>query len=440
MQAQTTAPDADAPRAPVAPQTPAPQPAPKRSPASLLRWTGGVLCAVGAASFMMQGLTVTSAVARLAAFLAVAVGLGVAGVAMRRGAPHGARTFLGLAAASLPVIASQLGAMIYAFFGGQESALMPAGLVTAAVSPLTIAAATAGLAVVMVPIVTLAFQVLARSQAKPLTAAYLAATAAILVPLRGGAPVAAMLALVGVGLAWLLRRVDGDARLQTREALGVKGMLAVPFLVIAVRAWFYPDATLPLATLAGAVGAALLYAPRLPDAWNAALRMAGAFAVTTAAVVVVDHFLPPWAPEIRLLPEAVVAGVSFALGAHRQSAAGATRLRNLAAMLPVAAGVYAQALSPQVAVASYQLLVGALAITFGVLHGRKSPVQVGAFSVAAGLVYHGYCLGQAWHGSPWTWLVASGVVVLGAASLMEWRDGMLKQRLLVARKRWASFQ
>ena len=95
----------------------------------------------------------------------------------------GARLFLGLATASFPVLASQLGAMFFSMFGSPPAG-MPQPLVFTLTNSSMLLLVTGLTLAIIVPLSHLAFRILAAPQAGTLTFMYTLANLCLLIPLR----------------------------------------------------------------------------------------------------------------------------------------------------------------------------------------------------------------------------------------------------------------
>src|SRR5262249_16184489 len=147
----------------------------------------------------------------------------------------GARTFLALACAIVPVNFCQLGALVYsrlASYAGNYP------IYATLQAPNDVAAATAfGLGMLVLTVLSLiAFTALARSRSLLLTTAYIGLNALLLVPTRDPNSVGALLLLGTIGLAAMeARTLRTETSLKTPEGFFVRLMIGVPLILLAAR-------------------------------------------------------------------------------------------------------------------------------------------------------------------------------------------------------------
>ena len=152
----------------------------------VLRTAGSCILVAASATFLLQDWTGLDDNLRYFAFLAFTIVLALAGFlcGVRIQEARGARTFLALVAAVIPVHFCVLGGLLYSKFGFHSGILYPKYFHWVATSPLAALTTTAiGVGTLSV-LCTLAFMSLARSETRRLTATYLAANALLLVPTR----------------------------------------------------------------------------------------------------------------------------------------------------------------------------------------------------------------------------------------------------------------
>ena len=226
---------------------------------SLLRGAGGFVIVAAFVTYLFQGWREGDDLTRYLILLAHTGGLTLTGFALGHllHEPRGARLFVALGLAAVPVNFAFLGGMTYdsltwdAIPGTARHAgdwLASAGtgfLPGGGPSPGCRGPAASRLSV------WLAFLVMARRSAPGLSAAYLVANAALLVPTREHAAIAASLIGLVLGLAWTVQRLRRrDPSLATAEGLFARLVLMLPLMVLGGRTlWLYaPDAAF-LATL-----------------------------------------------------------------------------------------------------------------------------------------------------------------------------------------------
>lgn len=208
----------------------------------VLRWSGGIILAAATIAFMFQGIYSFSPMSRHWIMLAVSLLLGLLGMLTGNilKEEKGARLFLGLAAASFPVLASQLGAMYFSMFGIPPVGMPQPLVFTMADSSMLLL--TTGLTLaIAIPVSHLAFRILARSQAKTLGLMYTLSNMCMLIPLRVDLWTSAIVALVAGAVFWVdSMKLAKDFRLDNFEGRAARFMLSGPLAVMIGRSLFYP--------------------------------------------------------------------------------------------------------------------------------------------------------------------------------------------------------
>ncbi|MFH0785593.1 MAG: hypothetical protein V2B20_27110 [Pseudomonadota bacterium] len=239
----------------------APPPHSKPELALILRWSGGGLLTVAAIAFMCQGVYSFAPMMRHWIMLAICgllVLLGVVtGTVLKE--EKGARAFLGFAAASFPVLASQLGAMFFSLFS-RPPLDMPQPLVFSLLTSSKVMTVTSLTLAIVAPASYLAFRILARSQAILLTWAFTLANLCILLPVREGMWVGTIITAAACGIYWVdcawLRR---DFRLESFEGRVARLMLTGPLMVMIGRTFFYTVGSTFYGLMLGLGGAYLAF-------------------------------------------------------------------------------------------------------------------------------------------------------------------------------------
>ncbi|MGE9294040.1 MAG: hypothetical protein ACQKBW_10540, partial [Puniceicoccales bacterium] len=206
----------------------------------ILRWTGALLLAIAALSFLVSGWVNGSPLLRTGSFLGFTALLSGAGIfcTYRWREDKGARTFLALATAFLPANFAQLGALIYAQMHGSMAysvglkkvfTFEPVGL-----TPLL---ATIGISlIVLIPLAYTGFSALARNGAKKMTGLFLVSNALLLLPWRDGDLVAGLAVLLVTGLVvadrvWFSR----ETSLKTWDGVAMRSLLFAPVGLLVIR-------------------------------------------------------------------------------------------------------------------------------------------------------------------------------------------------------------
>lgn len=210
---------------------------PLTSLAGLLRLAGAIILISAALSFMLKQWPGASYVVRYFYFLGFTTVLSFAGflTGLRIRDDKGARTFLAVTAAIVPVHFSILGALLFSRFGDPLAAYPEV---------LTWIANTDGQALVtvacsllaLIPITFLSFSTLARARAIPLTITYIAANSVLLVPIRHPDIIGLMaFGLLSTLVMFDIKVLQKERCLRTLEGIFARLLMAIPFAILVGR-------------------------------------------------------------------------------------------------------------------------------------------------------------------------------------------------------------
>ncbi len=392
----------------------------------LLRWGGGALLTASAVSFMCQGFYSFAPMTRHWVFVTLCVVLGLLGMAT--GAvlkeTKGARSFLGFAAASFPVLASQMGAMIYSLFG-QAPAGMPQPLVFTSLTSTAVSMTTGLTLGIVVPISYLGFKVLARSQAACLTGLYTLANLGILIPMRQET----WIGWVFTGVAAMLYIADShllgrDFRLANFEGRMARVILALPLVVIFGRSLFYPVGHQFIALTVALAG--LYFSFHWGRVLNAGplktvMQVFGNVSLILGWLVFIVPLIETgtysvgWSLYAVLLPLAGMIGLHTLVG----DGVAASRYRNTAAATAMLAVVGAHLMDGALGLSASGLLVGFMLLVMAVLTGEKAAFWAGCVAVVVCLLNLAFEAFAVHANYAWVILAVVGIVILFSASLVE---------------------
>ncbi|NBC13009.1 MAG: hypothetical protein GVY09_06620 [Gammaproteobacteria bacterium] len=405
---------------------------------ALLRGLGAAVVIGAFVLYLFQGWRGGDDLTRALLLLGHTVALTAAGFGLGHWLrePRGARLFIALALAAMPVSFAFLGGLLYGHIGGAQPDPAAAGfwqsspggaLGLGPVLLLTLAATT-----VLTLAIGIGFLVLARRSARALTALYALGNLTLLVPVREGPAVPALLlglgALLGAGAVQLRRN---DASLATADGRFARLALALPVLLIAGRSlWLYAPDALFFAVLALLGYGVLRQAIDAGARWPQLLETAAAAMACAAAgsVLLVLAPLTGVADAAKLpLAALVLAGLLLDLGnrpiharpAHRSAAAAL--IASVMALNLLAHG----GLGP--AAGTVAAGVGALAAGYGLR--RRTLFLLGIAVALLGLGYAGEAMLARFTLGTWTLLVLLGSASIVAGSVVE-RHGAALQALL----------
>jgi len=394
----------------------------------ILRGVGSLVLVASAATFLLQRWSAGNDIQRYFALLALTVVLSGAGFLCGLGIKEtkGARTFLGLSLAVVPIHFAVLGGLIYSRFALDAThGWIPNYALWAA--PSANAAVVTALAAlfVLVPLSYVSYLSLARSRAKLLTAAYLAANACLLLPVRNpnviGPLVAAMAALL---TKVELGALGKDTGLRTFEGRLVRLLMAVPALIMIARGiQSYEITEMFLGSTLACVSFLLFaFAPNATDKRAAQNFMQGFSAIPAGlawffiAKCLTASFLPSMS---LLLPMFALpyAGILIAMSVWSvDPGAGYRRFAAVVAMTGAAANLL---LFPGV-FSSFLCLASAIGVlAYGYAVEQRIIFTSGAMGILFGLTYHLRYALSLYSLNRWGSLAAVGIATIIGASLLE---------------------
>lgn len=432
VEAASTTPDGPDP----APSSGSSGPFSYRALSSLLRVLGAAVLTGSLSIFLFQGWHGGGDLHRFGLLLAFTGGLTGAGFATGHliGEHKGARLFLALALAAVVTTFAVAGGLVHSAFG----AAMPGGSVPAFVqwhagSSTAAALAALGAVGLLAPVSWIGYRVLARRSAGTLTRLFLAANAALLVPVRDAEAVAVGLGVLTVALVPpVVRAVRTDPSLATAEGRFARLMVTVPLLVIAGRSLFLYSASALLFTTLGALAFVALRQVCLELPRSARLRSwlervsvacAGATALGAGGLVEDVAHSALWLPTLALVFAAMLVELSL------RSAGDGARLRRLASFA-VTLGLTANLLLlPGIATAMLCVGIGLLVVVYGYSVEQKQVFGSGLVTLLVGLAYELVRVASLFALGDWSSLALLGTAAILLASVLERHGARARERV-----------
>ncbi len=412
----------------------------------LLRWMGSLLLLGASASFMLEGWQDFGSEVRYFLFLGYLLGLAGLGILLgsRVKEDKGARTLLGLAVAGIAAQCSQLGAMIHSMVSA-DNGMLPGALLYDAAGWSQIALNGTATFLLLGPVAFLGFSALNRPQARLLTGAYLLACSGLLIPVRHGLPVTAVLVAVAMLALWIDSRfIAGTTVGGTGEGIIGRLLLLLPAGIVAARTAFYPQSDLFVGVTSMLIGA--LFFEMLPRFVKEEPEKTRIQAFSTAPIalgwcVIAFQYLPTVftnqaaAPLMTLLPFSALLTVlslrSLGGGACYRKAASLLTLISLLSQL----GTQATLLSSFLCVALSTVMVVA-----GFHYQERVLFSTGVVGLIFGMGYHLRFAIQLYAHSPWAFLAATGILVLLSASYLEKHATHMYGRLVLLKEEMKAWQ
>lgn len=210
-----------------------------------IRTVGAIIVVIASIVFLFQGAGaagIENSTSRHWIFLGITALFG--GLTWFLGAiikeNKGARTTIALAVSTIPVLFTQLGAMLYDILGRPDEGLAQGVIDAVTMDPVSkptfviIAVATA---LITLPIAYLGNRILARKQMNPLTILLMTGNALILLPVRSNLFIlsAILIAATAGLLMYVVKTYKNDKTMKTKEGLIALVNLFIPVIIIAFR-------------------------------------------------------------------------------------------------------------------------------------------------------------------------------------------------------------
>lgn len=399
--------------------------------ARALRIVSTIIIVGAGGVFLFQGWAGMDSLMRVLSFTGFSAILGLVGLlcAFKFKEEKGARTALILGAVLIPVITSQIGALVYSL--GHVVTTGPAIFILKAASASQVTTAVIAAALVLIPLAFTAFSVMARSKAKQLTVVYALSNAALLLPFREPDIVGAMsLALLGAIIAADMKFFKNDSKLNSFEGKLSRILPFIPFVIMIGRnlMMYAPSAMLFSAIFAG-VGSALFFAlPRYSedDALAMSSQALGSLFMCASwsyfvyagfetiyrevgELISNDFFIPTVGIPMSFL----LVGLSlFSRGNGKgyRVTAGAVAVATTLFQMAIIGGIVSSTLCIVVAIA---LLIVGYAIQEGLI------ASLGIMGLIVGLAAHVRYAMVIYTMSPWVTLAVIGTLVLIGSSYLE---------------------
>jgi len=395
----------------------------------VLRWGGGGILTAAAIAFMFEGVYSFAPMTRHWTMLALCGLLSVLGVFTGNALKEekGARAFLGFAAASFPVLASQLGAMFFSIFY-QSPAGMPHPLIFSLVSLSTVATVTILTLIATLPASYLAFRILARSQAVVMTVVFSLANLCIVLPVREGIWLTFLTAVVMCGILWGdCVRFSRDFRLESFEGRVARLLLTSPLLVIIGRSFFYSPGSAYYGVLLGLAGVyCAFHLGRIVEqtTMRKACQLVGIAAMIIGWLTCLLPMLDTIALGDGMQVYLVLLPIALVLGAMSLMVEGrdAVSYHHAAALVALVNVLLAHWFEATAMVSIAGVVVAICSLVAGILVAEK-PVLI--FGVMAAVLSLGnFCLQALRLHSNFAWaaLAVIGIGVMLSASLLEKRS------------------
>jgi hypothetical protein len=413
----------------------------------LMRAMGAVVIVVAALTFLFQRWGSVDHLTRYFSFLAFTGLLSAAGFVcgLKLKEDKGARTFLGIAAAMIPVNFCALGGLGYSRVLAHEGSLRHYHEMIHWVAPSDLAAllTTVIALAVLTVLAFVSFSALLRAEAHKLTAAFVLGNCFLLLPTREANSVALLAALLLVGtIRFDLRTLRVASGADTTEGKVCRALLTLPFLALLARTLnlYFLDlnALFVSATLAALALVLFKYLPEYLESTSAKEHSQALSTIPAAAAWVIFISETTHLP-VSSMGELCILSLPFSAYLLLLSFCTSTRLsarfRKAAAYLAVGTVAVGMYLFPGVAAAFLCVLVSLVTAAYAYHEQNRATFIVGILGLLFGLSHHLRYALELYSYSPWVSMALLGTVTVIASSYLERNFVQLTERLAQLRLR-----
>ncbi len=394
-----------------------------------LRWIGSILIILSAVNFMLQ------ADADLVPAYRYWIGLGLTLLLCGGGLicaylfneTKGARIFFGLGAFFLPVQVSQVSAMIYAHWNGND-ALQPqySWLQFADVSPAIIAFDFAITGFLLVTVSYACYAILARKHFKTLLSASIIGNILLILPVRDTSLIAFIVAGLFFFLRYTERTLHKDSSMRLPEGIAARLLMSLPLWIILGRSLLHPVSYLFVIVTSVIIAEFCIHDIKRYSRSASILYVCqwiGTLSAIAVWLVLLNQFATVSGQHLNfLLPIAIIL---FALSGQVEFHARLYRIISsvLAILLTFGAMLGQQPLAPV-----FSIIAGIFLTVAGLRYQEKTPFISGNICVLGGLLFYWEYAVNLYAASPWISTIAIGLIVLLLASYIENREKQIREK------------
>lgn len=396
---------------------------------TFLRWTGSLMIVLSAINFMLQGTDDMLPAYRYwigLGFTLLLCGGGLVCAYLFK-ETKGARIFFGLGTAFIPVQVTQVAAMIYAYWHG-NNAMQPeyVWLQFMDVSPTTILLDLVLTAALLYIVSYASYAILARKYLKTLIIASVVGNALLLLPIRDTNLVAIIIAGLFIYLRQIEEGLHQDSSMRLMEGMAARVLAFLPLLIIIGRSFLHPGSYLLAIVICAIAVIYFIYDIKRYTQLTLLLYIAQ-WAGTIAAIVfwfilAEQYSVIAGNPVVSNLP---VVGILFLLSEQVQF--HIRSYRNIASALAVFL-CFSAMLDDQVSAPIISFTTGVLLVIAGLKYKEKVPFFTGSICVAGSLLFYLEYVGQLYSSAPWISSIIVGLLVILLASYLENKEKKIVQQ------------
>lgn len=394
----------------------------KGIPTKFLRTLGVLVIILASVIYMFQGIDGIAPYQRHWIFLGITALFGgltwfIGGVLKEM---KGARTFVSLAVASVPVLFTQLGAMLHWLTVGKHPE-MSASLDFSAVNAGLFAGVTAVTLLVTLPLILVGNRIMARNQQKMLSIMLILSNALLLIPVRSLIPVGIIMSIsIAAILAYAVKTFQKDATVRNREGSIALFNLFIPIGIIGIRTVsLYGQGPIftGLLWILGGISAVVLPMNR-KNGFATTVQVAGAFAVVTGWILALGGISISMSAVYYYLL-AIPAGLIVYALSFTLNKGAAVALRRLSVVVLAGAMVFGQQFYEGALPVLATLVSGVVFIAAAARMKEKTALYLGAVCIGWGVLGMLILIATALSNTTWLVLMFGGILIILGGSLTE---------------------
>lgn len=399
----------------------------------ILRLVGVAVIVIASITFLVQGFNDVDLEIRHWMFYGITISMSFIGLffGKKYNETKGARAFLGLSLGVIPVLFTQLGAILYDL--GSIHSFTFSSIVSSSTGHILLCIIVT--IVTALPISLFSFSILSRQISRMLTMSFFISSSMLLIPIRDNSYTVYLI----LALATVVISLDMKYCLKERMHHNVEGYLArlmplIPLGILIGRSLYYETTVEFYGILMSGIGAFLFVMLRFNDIinpWGKILTVAGMINISVGGYILLIQGIEDLSIDslihLYVLPLPLV--VSLLLYSFGKKDTLYRFMRTIALVVLFFDCLYAMMFQISSLTALVTLIFGITLITAGILLKERVPFVLGTVSLFSGMFYFGTEAFSLYSGDTWVTLSIVGVIILIVASFFEMKGKKIQQQL-----------
>lgn len=391
-----------------------------------LRWIGSILIILSAVGFMLQGNEEILPSYRYWIGLGLTLLLCGGGLvcAYLFNETKGARIFFGLGAAFLPVQVTQVSAMIYAYWHGQQ-ALQPeySWLQFMDVSPTVIALDLAITGLLLFLVSYASYSILARKHLKTLLWASVAGNILLMLPIRDPSLTPFIIAALFIFIRKIEHFLLNDRSMHLKEGIAARALISLPLWIMVGRSLLHSGSWLLAVIVSVIIVAYTIYDIKRYTQSTTIIYVSQWVGILTAIsswLIILSEFSGSYSHHLsEFLPIAVILfALSFRVDYH-------ARLYRVMGSILTLFLTYSAMLDHQAMAPVISITAGILLTLVAIKNREKISLVIGNLCVAGGFLFYWEYAVNLYSNAPWISSIGLGLTIIMLASYIENKENKI---------------